>query len=226
LPERVASVVVCKPEDRRYFRGGDVAVVPNGALAPAMLPNEDDVADDVLFVGNLEYLPNIDAVRHFAHDVLPLVHRRRPSTRFVVAGRNPGPDVKALHDGSGVVVHDTPPDLECLYASAAIVVVPMRMGGGTRIKTIEAMMWAKSVVTTPAGREGIDARPGIDLLEASTPEAFADACVSLLDDAERRRALGASARSRTLHRYHWDRSVEEAERLVERVARAGPDVPR
>lgn len=216
LARRFWRVIVCNSEDRRFF-GADrrrIRVVPNGtAPVPAAL-RERERPDEILFVGQLGYLPNAEAIRTFHARILPEVARAIPGARFVAVGRGNHPDVRALHDGRSCVIESSVPDLEPYYEAAAIVVVPIRLGSGTRLKVLEALARGKAVVSTSIGAEGLDVRPGVDLEIADDPPAFARACVALLRDPAARRRLGASGRARVLERYGWDRVGRLAERAL------------
>ena len=111
----------------------------------------------MLFVGSLEYWPNQDAVTYFVDEVLPSIRSRHPGVRFTMVGARPGEAVRRLHNGADVVVAGSVPDLEPYYRRAALVVVPMRLGGGTRIKVLEALIHEKALVTTSIGVEGLGA---------------------------------------------------------------------
>jgi len=216
LPRRFWRLVVCKPEDRNFFgrRRHQVFVVPNGVIELPPAPASAEAPDEILFVGTLEYLPNIDAALHFYHEVFPEIVRRRPGARFVVVGKNAVPDVLALHNGTSCVVASSVPDVAPYFEAASLVVVPMRGGGGTRLKVLEALARGKAVVSTSVGAEGLDLRPGIDLEIADRPASFARACVRLLGDADTRRRLGAAGRQRVLERYRWDAIGTMAERVL------------
>jgi glycosyltransferase involved in cell wall biosynthesis len=112
------------------------------------------------------------------------------------------------------------PDLAPIYATASLVVVPMRLGSGTRIKVLEALARGKAMVSTSIGIEGLDLRPGVDVVVADEPAAFAQACTRLLGDREARRQLGRTARVRMLDRYGWDTVAEAADRVVHLAARS------
>lgn len=206
LPRRFWRVTVCKDEDRTFLSPrarGNVFVVPNGTSTQSSAPADAEVAGEILFVGLLSYYPNVDAIKFFHDEILPLVASRVPNARLRIVGRRPEEPVLALDNGGNCVVTGQVDDLAPYYARASIVVVPMRLGGGTKLKTAEALAYGKAVVSTTAGAHGFDLRPGTDLEVADTPQAFADACVKLLNDASLRRQLGASGRERTLERYAW-----------------------
>ena len=207
LPLRFRRLLVCKDEDRRIFAPGlrrKVSVVPNGVSALTPCDPADERPGELLFVGSLEYWPNADAVTWFVRDVLPRIRARHPGARFVAVGARPGEAVRALHNGTDVVVAGSVPDLEPYYRQAALVVVPMRLGGGTRIKVLEALAHGKALATTSVGAEGLSLTPGEALIVADGPEAFADACVRLLGDAAARARLGEHGREQVLERYEWD----------------------
>ena len=207
LPLRFRRLLVCKEEDRRLFAPGlrhKAFVVPNGVSALAPCDPAEERLGALLFVGSLEYWPNEDAVTWFVREILPRVRSRHPDVRFVMVGARPGEAVRALHNGTDVVVAGSVPDLEPYYRRAALVVVPMRLGGGTRIKVLEALAYGKAVVATSVGAEGLSLAPGEALEIADGPEAFADACVRLLGDAGARRRLAENGRERVLERYEWD----------------------
>jgi len=223
LPTRFSAVAVCREDDRRRLRRGVVEVVRNGVAAVDAHDPTGERSDEVLFVGNLEYAPNVDAVITFARDVLPRIQRRRPSTRFVVVGRNPSADVRRLDDGNRCIVYADAPSLTEFYERAALVVVPMRMGSGTRIKVLEAMAHGKALVSTSLGLEGLSVRPGVDVSCAEVPDDFATACVGLLADPDRRREMGAAARRAVTSSYDWSVAVEEAWQIVRRVSLCSHD---
>jgi glycosyltransferase involved in cell wall biosynthesis len=206
LPLRFHRLLVCKQEDRRLFALGTrhkVFVVPNGVRPVPPSDSADEAAGELLFVGSLEYWPNQDAVAYFVNEVLPSIRLRHPGVRFTMVGARPGEAVRRLHNGADVVVAGSVPDLEPYYRRAVLVVVPMRLGGGTRIKVLEALMHEKAVVTTSIGVEGLELRSGDALEIADSAEAFADACVRLLGDAAARRRLAESGREQVLERFEW-----------------------
>ncbi len=217
LPGRFSRLVVCKAEDRGFF-GADaeprVFVVPNGTAAFPPTAPELEVPGEVLFVGVLNYAPNIDAVRYFRADILPLLRHSSPATRFQIVGLRPDPDVLALDNGADCVVTGSVPDVTPYYARASVVAVPLRLGAGTKLKVLEALARGKAVVSTSVGIEGIDVRPGVDLEVADTPAEFAQACHRLLHDPAARRRLGESGRALVLERYGWNWAVEQAEAAV------------
>lgn len=216
LLRHYAQLVVCKEADRRCF-GRDVSrvhVVPNGTQPRSQCDARKEDAASLLFVGNLAHFPNVDAVAHFRDEIWPELERLRPNARFVVAGRSAPAALQALHDGHRCVFTGPVPDLAPVYETASVVVVPMRLGSGTRVKVLEALAHGKAVVSTSTGVEGLDLRPGVDVVVADEPAAFARACVRLFDDGDARRRLGATARARVLDRFGWDRIADAADRVV------------
>jgi glycosyltransferase involved in cell wall biosynthesis len=207
LPLRFQRLLVCKEEDRRFFVPGSrhkVFVVPNGVRAFPACDPADEEPGEMLFVGSLEYSPNIDAVTYFVQEILPRVQARHPGARVNIVGARPKEAVLRLHNGAGVVVAGSVPDLEPYYRKAALVVVPMRLGGGTRIKVLEALSHGKAVVTTSIGAEGLSLAGGDALEIVDGPDAFAHVCVRLLGDAGARLRLGENGRAQVLERYEWD----------------------
>jgi glycosyltransferase involved in cell wall biosynthesis len=156
----------------------------------------------LLFQGSMDWYPNRDAVEFFARTILPLVRNQRPNVRFVVAGRNPASHfVKELSTSFGVEFTGTIPDMRPYLSVASVVVVPLRMGSGTRIKILEACAAGKPVVSTMLGAEGLAFEPNKEIVLADVPAQFAGAVVRLLQDPERRRAIGSAARTKTVDSY-------------------------
>lgn len=162
----------------------------------------------LLFTGQMDYAPNIDAVRWFAREVLPHV-----PGRFVIAGRDPASEVRALA-GERVTVTGAVPDMRAWLAAADIVVAPLRIARGIQNKVLEAMAMARPVVATAAAFEGIEAEPGRDLIVADDAAAMADAIRRLLADPQGAAALGRAARARMEAAYAWGRRLAPLAGLV------------
>jgi glycosyltransferase involved in cell wall biosynthesis len=163
-------------------------VAPNSVPIPG--PPLPDAPDPpvILLIGNLNYLPNADGVRHFIREIFPRVRGEVPGARFHIAGSGRA----KLPIAEGVERLGFVPDLMPCYGRAWVCVAPIRAGGGVRIKILEAFAHGRAVVSTPMGAEGIEARPGQDLLLAESPNEFAESCVRLLCDARFRRQIAAS----------------------------------
>jgi glycosyltransferase involved in cell wall biosynthesis len=224
LSRRYTRIVVCKEADRQFFDSNStrVHVVPNGTEPHSECDRRMEDAATVLFVGNLAHFPNVDAVIHFWHSIWPELQRLHPEAKFLVAGRSAPPALQALHDGQSCVFTGPVPDLDRVYERASLVLVPMRLGSGTRIKVLEALAYGKAMVSTSTGVEGLDLRPDVDVVVADEPQAFAQACARLLGDRDARRRLGATARVRVLDRFGWDTVADAADRVIRLAAKPDP----
>ncbi|PWG01141.1 TIGR03087 family PEP-CTERM/XrtA system glycosyltransferase [Sphingosinicella humi] len=157
----------------------------------------------IAFTGQMDYLPNIEAVTTFARDVLPLIRRQRPDARFAIVGRSPTEGVQRLEQGENVVVTGAVSDIRTWLAAADVVVAPLRVARGVQNKVLEAMAMARPVVASPAAFEGIEAEPGRDLIVAKGTRAQADAVLGLLDP-QVAEAMGRSARAQMERAYRWE----------------------
>ena len=169
----------------------------------------------IVFVGSMDWLPNQDGVRHFFERVWPLILKRCPEEQFRVVGRNPTPMVEQLGRTPGVEIMGTVPDIRPYLAEAAVAVVPLLVGGGTRLKIFEAMAMQKAVVSTPLGAEGLDVTSGVDVQLVDAGREFADAVVDLLTDDDKRRKMAAAARRLVEENY----SAETIARQFEVICR-------
>lgn len=158
----------------------------------------------LVFTGQMDYAPNVDAVSHFAEAVLPRVQERFADARFHVVGRNPSPAVMALAERPGVDVVGAVDDIRPWIASADMVVAPLRIARGIQNKVLEAMAMARPVIASGAAAEGIVAQSGEHFMVARDDDVMADAICTLADDQERANAMGAAARAHMLAHYQWE----------------------
>lgn len=156
-------------------------------------PIEDASATKIVFVGSMDWLPNIDGADYFVEQIFPLIREQAPHAEFRIVGRNPTPGIQRLGEQEGIVVTGSVDDVRPELANAAVVVVPLRIGGGTRLKIYEAMAMQKAVVSTTLGAEGLAVTHDEDILLADDPQAFAGAVLRVLDDRETRRGLERQA---------------------------------
>jgi glycosyltransferase involved in cell wall biosynthesis len=169
----------------------------------------------VMFLGSMDWPANIDGVEFFCERIWPQVLAAVPDAHFQVVGRNPPPRITRFAGPSVEIVGGVKSVLPHLH-EAAVFVVPLRIGGGTRLKIYEAMAAGVPIVSTTVGAEGLDVADGGDIVLADEPERFADSVVALLRSADRRRAIAAAA-SATAARFDWSVIARDFERVLERA---------
>lgn len=199
-------VVVCSQADTGVFdaAASKAWVIPNGVDDQLMdRPAPRDARAGLVFVGTMNYGPNIDAVRHFCRDIFPLVRAGAPAATLSIVGLNPAESVRALHDGRSVFVHANVPEVAPYVEAAAVSIVPLRVGGGTRLKILESMALGTPVVSTTVGAEGLDVCHGEHLLLADSPADFAQAVLRCLADPSLRAGLADRGRNRVGQHYRW-----------------------
>jgi len=187
--------------DTTYFH-------PNGAVeAPATL----------VFTGSMDWYPNEDAIMYFIAAILPELRREVPGLSLAVVGRDPSDRLRAACAAAGIRVTGTVADIRPYVAEAAVYVVPLRIGGGTRLKIFEALAMGKAVVATQVGAEGLPIVSGQHFLQADSPADFAQAVVTLLKDAAHRHSLGIAGRRLVEERYSWTQVTRQFEAHCEEV---------
>jgi glycosyltransferase involved in cell wall biosynthesis len=220
---RLADLTITvSEEDRRRLAeiapDARTAVIPTGVDTTYFSPRDAaELPAHLVFTGSMDWRPNEDAVQHFVDAILPLIRREVPDVSFMVAGRLPSEHLRGLAGQTGISVSGTVDDVRPYIAEAAVYVVPLRAGGGTRLKVFEALAMAKPVVSTTVGAEGLRLEPDRHLLVADDPRDFAQAVTSLLRDPARRRALGAAGRALVADRYSWPQVASEFESACEEV---------
>lgn len=171
----------------------------------------------VMFLGSMDWMPNQDGMKFFVDAVWPKVLEKHPAAEFHIVGRNPPPGIQELGGRSGIEVLGSVPDVRPHLAEAAVVVVPLLVGGGTRLKIYEAMAMAKAVVSTTIGAEGLPVQPGIHFLQTDEPQAMADAIVQLLQNPALRQRIGDSADRFVREHYGSETVTRQFEAICQRV---------
>jgi polysaccharide biosynthesis protein PslH len=200
--------------------GSVIEVVPNGVDTETFhdICVEQEVAKQIIFTGAMDYYPNIDAVLSFAQRCWPLIRAQIPDATWQIVGRNPPPEVQRLVGLPGITVTGTVPDVRPYLAASTVAIAPLLIGGGTRLKILEALAMRKAVVSTTVGCEGLALVSGKHLIVADQPEAFAQAVVELVKNPEKRRALGTAGRSLVEAEYSWERCGDQLLHALEKVS--------
>ena len=223
--------LTCSEEDARILRERhgalDCHAVPSGFdpaffRPPEPAPHRDPLS--LLFLGSMDYGPNVDAARLFAAECMPALRARHPGVRFQIVGGDPAPEVKALA-GPDVVVTGAVPDVRPHLLGCGQLVVPLRIGGGTRLKIVEALAMGTPVVSTPIGAEGLGLADGHDLLLAADPQAMVEAVSSGISDPEAAERRAGQGRRSVHDRYRWEVLGHELAEYWERVAFSGAVSP-
>jgi glycosyltransferase involved in cell wall biosynthesis len=162
----------------------------------------------------MDYRPNVEAVKWFAHAVFPGVKKALPDAQFIIVGSNPGADVRRLGDDPAVVVTGRVDSVAAYVANSQVAVAPLQIARGIQNKVLEAMSMAKPQVVSPGALTGIAAVPGTHLLCADSPQDWIEACVELSLNPARGRAMGLAARQLVIERYGWPAQLEKLDQLL------------
>ena len=222
--QNVAHTIAVSEADAAAFEqlapGCPVSVVPNG-INTANYAHTDASLDlgeyPLVFTGSMAYRPNVDAALWFAYRVLPLVREKVPGVRFFVVGSNPHARLNVLHEQEAVEITGWVPDVNPFLHAAAVYVVPMRMGSGTRLKVLQALAASKAVVSTTIGAQGLHVTDGEQLRLADSPQDFAAAVIELLEQPDQRENLGAAAQRYVCDHYDWSVIVPRLLRVYDQL---------
>jgi polysaccharide biosynthesis protein PslH len=202
---------------RSLYGVAGVSTVPTGVdleyfAPPRAAPGK---TQDLVFLGAMDWRPNIDGLNWFAASVLPLIRRRRPECSLAVVGRRPSAQVRRLAESDRRIhVTGTVDDVRPYLWGSAVSIVPLRIGGGTRLKIYEAMAARVPVVSTAVGAEGLDVRDGENIAIADSPQEFAERCVALLGDSAARQRMAARAFETIAACYSWEVVSRQFEQLL------------
>jgi glycosyltransferase involved in cell wall biosynthesis len=208
---RAPAHVVQTGVDTTYF---SPAAVPAESGQPGEAQNEATRRAHLVFTGSMDWLPNEDGMLYFVRDILPRIRESEPDATLSIIGRAPTPAVKQLAEQAGIEVTGRVDDVRPHIAAGAVYVVPLRIGGGTRLKIFEAMAMGKAVVSTTVGAEGLPVTSGRDVVIADDPADFARAVVGLIRDAGTRRRIEAEARRVVVERYDWSAVAQDFEHAL------------
>ncbi|HEY0715757.1 MAG TPA: glycosyltransferase, partial [Polyangia bacterium] len=212
---------------KRLYGVTNCSSIPTGVdsdyYQPMPGPNGGEgEGNDLVFTGSMDWLPNVDGITWFANEILPLLRRELPVKVWVV-GRKPSAAVKELAARHpDIEVTGTVDDVRPYIGRGRVYIVPLRIGGGTRMKIYEAMAMGKPVVSTRIGAEGLPVNDGQDIALADTPADFAARVLGLLRNPEQRRILGAAGRTLVTENYSWQGVARRFTQICESVvAQAG-----
>jgi len=219
---RANLTIAVSEDDRQRLQGmapsARIGAIPTGVdtdyFKPAGVPQ---IPARLVFSGSMDWHPNEDAVMYFGETILPLIRARVPHASFAIVGRNPTQRLRDAAARLDMIVTGTVEDVRPYLDEAAVYVVPLRAGSGTRMKIFEALGMAKAVVSTTVGAEGLALKDGKEFIAADDPRDFAGRVVHLLHDSARTRELGEAGRALVVERYSWDQVARAFESLCEEV---------
>ena len=224
IADQATVSLTISPEDRDRLREvgseGTIRVVPPGVDLERFAPDgTDEPGDTITFFGSMDYHPNEDAVRWFGREIFPEISRRYPEATFEIVGKNPSDRIERLGEQRGITVTGFVEDIREYIRRATVIVIPIRVGTGVRIKVLHAMAMGKPTVTTTVGKQGIGFEDGIHGLVADTASAFVDAVSELIADPEAREQYGAQARALMEREHDWATITERLEAEYRRILR-------
>jgi sugar transferase (PEP-CTERM/EpsH1 system associated) len=198
-------------------------VIPTGVDVDYFQPMPvEETKNSLVFTGSMDWLPNEDAILYFVDAILPLIKAQLPEVSLEVVGRSPSRKLQALAEREkSVRLTGWVEDIRPFVARGSICIVPLRIGGGTRLKIFEAMAMSKAVVSTSVGAEGLPVRSGENILLADTPNKFVESVIYLLRDSDARKRLGSAARTLVLENYSWPKVAESFARTLQDVVVSG-----
>jgi glycosyltransferase involved in cell wall biosynthesis len=221
---RFDCVVAVSREDReqmeRDYHVKNVYDVPTGVDTAFFRPNSDVARKphNLVFTGSMDWLPNEDAIRYFTEQIMLRIKQSVPGVTLTVVGRDPYPGLVELSKrDASVIVTGRVEDVRPYMDEAAVYIVPLRIGGGTRLKIYEAMAMEKAIVSTSIGAEGLPVGDGTEIVLADDPESFAGAVVKLLQDPALAKEIGQRAATRVRKEFGWDTVAQSFAAICERA---------
>jgi polysaccharide biosynthesis protein PslH len=204
---------------RKINRNVDIEVVPNGVDTTYFTPGQAEETTSVIYTGGMNMFANKDAVLHFLEDIWPSIKARKPDVRFYAIGQDPPAElIRISKEDPHVIVTGYVDDVRPFVREAAVYVVPLRVGGGTRLKILDAMAMGKAVVSTSIGCEGLNVANSNNILISDNPTDFSAKTIALLEKPEERGALGRAARSLVESMYGWEIIGKTLQQTYERVS--------
>lgn len=228
LETRVKAQIVVSSLDqqrlKRISRGKlPIRIIPNGVDIDFFHPQTDVPSEKlVLLLGGLHLFQNADGVRYFLKDIWPTIQEMEKGIRCLIIGQNPYQRLARLAADKGAEMLGFVPDIRPFMAKAGVMVVPIRIGSGTRLKILSAMAMGKAVVSTSIGCEGIEAASGHELLIADTPQDMAHHVVQILRNPDLQKHLGKNARKLVEEKYSWTRIAHLMEKVYQELAHSHP----
>ncbi len=221
---KFTTVIAVSKQDRATFQSlyglENVAEIPTGVDIDYYTPRAEKIeANTLVFVGSMDWLPNEDAVIFFIHDILPSIKKTIPDIVLKVVGRNPSPRLKRiLTRVSEVQLTGWVKDVRPYIAKAALYIVPIRIGGGTRMKIYEAMAMGKAILSTSIGAEGLSVKDGENIILKDGASGFSQEIISLLGQEERRKMIGQNASDFVRGNCTWPHVGEVFQEICTRTA--------
>lgn len=220
--QAAAHVIAVSEEDasvmRETFGLTDVSAIPTGVDVEYFTPGSDSdrpPRSGLVFVGSMDWLPNIDGMRYFCQQILPIIRKSIPDCRLAIVGRTPNAEMRQLGERDPLIeVTGTVPDVRPYLWRSAVSIVPLRIGGGTRMKIYEAMASRSPVVSTTIGAEGLQVQSPGEIRIADSPEAFAAQCVELLNQRETAEQMADAAWNLVASNFGWQRVADRFESIL------------
>lgn len=202
---------------KKILPRGIIETVPNGVDIDYFQGSSVEIGREgsIVFTGSMAYYPNIEAVLFFARQCWPLIRQALPEATWQIVGKDPSPDIQKLARLPGVTVTGTVVDVRPYFVQARVAIVPLLVGGGTRLKILEAMAMRRAVVSTSLGCEGLAVEPGKHLILADQAETFAQSVIDLLKNPTKCQALGTAGRALVEAEYSWEHCGDCLQKVVE-----------
>ena len=218
-----AHVIAVSEEDARLMREmfglSEVSTIPTGVDVEYFTPRDGaggpNPRSGLVFVGSMDWLPNIDGMRYFFHEILPIIRKSSPDCRVTIVGRTPTAEIRQMSERDPLIeVTGTVPDVRPYLWQSAVSIVPLRIGGGTRMKIYEAMAARIPVVSTTIGAEGLEIHPPHDIRIADEPESFARECLDLLQRRDTADQVAGAAWNLVAGNFGWRRVADRFEAIL------------
>ena len=224
IMDKYNLALVCSAEDLQYLKSNhqhsNIKLLPNGIDLTTFSARNHDYSHNhtVLFTGNMDYAPNVDAVTYFCAAIWPLIKAKHPQAKFIIAGQRPVKTVAQLANGNDIVVTGFVKDLASMYNQASVVVAPLRFGAGTQNKVIEAMAMGIPVVCTHIGFAGLGIQSGEGVIMCKDSLDFVNEVCELLQSQQKRTLVGHKGNAIAKEKFDWDIIVKQLEKYFSAIA--------